>query len=281
MEKVDSSGTTRYVYDGSTIIADTNSSGTIQNYYLPGVGFTTAAGVQRYYRENALGSNLATTNSAGTVDSRTEYDGYGVEYNVLAGTKSAFKFAGKHGYVTDDQSGLDMLGVRYYAPTLGRFLTQDPKGHDAGLNLYEYCVDNPLGATDPSGLDPGYWEQVLGVFKGYGHAIVGLHRLGRSRKPWGIGRATIGPLTMESKWPRGRGQTSGVASPGREERKDLEIRSATFLLSRAQQDRVSPKAAHSARSHGLLIGMSPRCWKAVIFVRGLGFRKVEAIGLIT
>lgn len=153
VEKVDSSGTTRYVYDGSTIIADTNSSGTIQNYYLPGVGFTTAAGVQKYYRENALGSNLATTTSTGTVDSRTEYDGYGVEYNVLAGTKSAFKFAGRHGYVTDDQSGLDMLGARYYAPKLGRFLTQDPSGHSVGLNLYAYCNNNPLTGVDPTGLD--------------------------------------------------------------------------------------------------------------------------------
>jgi uncharacterized protein RhaS with RHS repeats len=37
-------------------------------------------------------------------------------------------------------------------PELGRFLTQDPLGHEAGLNLYEYASNNPLTHLDPEGL---------------------------------------------------------------------------------------------------------------------------------
>lgn len=150
VEKIDASGTTRFVYDGSTVVAETDGSGNITSYYLPGVGWVTA-GAQRYFRENALGSNVATTNASGTVDSRTEYDAYGVEFNVSSGTKSSFRFAGGHGYYTDVNSGMDLLGARYYLPKLGRFLTQDPLGHDAGLNLYQYCEGNPLAKTDPDG----------------------------------------------------------------------------------------------------------------------------------
>ena len=42
---------------------------------------------------------------------------------------------------------------RYYDPTVGRFLTQDPEEFEAGdPNLYRYVGNSPLNATDPSGL---------------------------------------------------------------------------------------------------------------------------------
>ncbi|OJU61601.1 MAG: hypothetical protein BGO01_05905 [Armatimonadetes bacterium 55-13] len=131
-----------------------------------------AGTTQRYYRENGLGSNVTTMTSSGSVDSRTEYDAYGVEYNVSSGTKSEFRFAGKHGYYTDDRSGLQLLGARYYMPALGRFLTQDPIGHEAGSNLYQYYANNPLVKTDATGLDwILYRGQSLTYYRGkYGGA---------------------------------------------------------------------------------------------------------------
>ena len=42
-----------------------------------------------------------------------------------------------------------------YDPTLGRFISRDPIDYRSGVNLYEYCGDDPLTYTDPTGLSKG------------------------------------------------------------------------------------------------------------------------------
>jgi len=147
--------TTRYVYDGNTIIGevDPNASSIVKTFHLPGVGFTSSAGAQSYYNESALGSTLAVRDVNGNFSSRSEYDAYGITGTILQGTRSSFQFAGKHGYVTDEDTGMQLLGHRFYLPRLGRFLTQDPIGQAGGLNLYGYCENNPLTRVDPDGTD--------------------------------------------------------------------------------------------------------------------------------
>ncbi|MDZ4217648.1 MAG: RHS repeat-associated core domain-containing protein, partial [Methylobacter sp.] len=41
---------------------------------------------------------------------------------------------------------------RYYDANLGRFISEDPIGHNGGLNLYAYVGGNPVMGVDPSGL---------------------------------------------------------------------------------------------------------------------------------
>ena len=142
---------TRFVFDGRSIIADVTSlANTFQTYYLSGVGYV-RGGVQTYAQENALGSTVLELNTTGGLVSRREYDAYGQESNILVGTNTPFRFAGKHGYQTDLESGFDLLDARFYLPGVGRFLTQDPVGQKGGLNLYGYCEDNPLTKIDPDG----------------------------------------------------------------------------------------------------------------------------------
>ena len=65
------------------------------------------------------------------------------------------KFTGQE---RDSESGLDFFQARYFSGALGRLLSPDP--HNAGADLmnpqswnaYAYVVNNPLNATDPSGL---------------------------------------------------------------------------------------------------------------------------------
>ena len=45
------------------------------------------------------------------------------------------------------------LNARYYDPSIGRFITEDPIR--AGINWYTYCGNNPLSFIDPAGLDVG------------------------------------------------------------------------------------------------------------------------------
>jgi RHS repeat-associated protein len=53
----------------------------------------------------------------------------------------------------DTETGFQFNRARYYDPRIGRWISQDPLGFDAGdSNLYRYVHDRSTFATDPSGL---------------------------------------------------------------------------------------------------------------------------------
>jgi RHS repeat-associated protein len=84
-----------------------------------------------------------------------------------------FQFAGGWQYQSDADSGLMLLGHRYYDSETGRFISPDPIGD--GDNWYAYCDNNPLSWVDPSGLvkNRGRMLDMLG-------AILGLAGMGFS-----------------------------------------------------------------------------------------------------
>ncbi|MBS1709720.1 MAG: RHS repeat-associated core domain-containing protein [Armatimonadetes bacterium] len=93
-----------------------------------------------------------------------QYDAWG---NVLAspGTwKSPFGNAGQFGYQEDPDTGLKLLGHRYYDSSTGRFLTRDIAKR--GKNWYSYCRQSPLTLIDNLGLDPV--ERVIKGFTKHG-----------------------------------------------------------------------------------------------------------------
>jgi RHS repeat-associated protein len=51
----------------------------------------------------------------------------------------------------DLETGLYYYRARYYNPQIGRFLQTDPIGYSDGINWYNYCSNNPVNGTDPSG----------------------------------------------------------------------------------------------------------------------------------
>jgi RHS repeat-associated protein len=50
-----------------------------------------------------------------------------------------------------DPSGFYCLGARYYDPVAGHFLSPDPLGHAASMDLYSFCNGDPLNRFDPTG----------------------------------------------------------------------------------------------------------------------------------
>ncbi len=77
------------------------------------------------------------------------YDAFGLPSLRQGQMPGPLVFAGASGYQTDTDTGLMLLGNRYYDRSIGRFLSLD-KVHD-GNNWYAYCGNDPLTRTDPTG----------------------------------------------------------------------------------------------------------------------------------
>lgn len=78
----------------------------------------------------------------------TIYNAYGeVEESSLV--RNPWRFAEKR---VDQKSGLILFGLRFYDPSTGRWISQDPGGFIDGPNLYAYLHNNPLNHLDRFGL---------------------------------------------------------------------------------------------------------------------------------
>ena len=53
---------------------------------------------------------------------------------------------------SDTETGLYYYRARYYDPTAGRFLSEDPAGFTAGMDFYTYVSNNSTNLVDPKGL---------------------------------------------------------------------------------------------------------------------------------
>lgn len=102
-----------------------------------------------YYVTDAQGSVISLLDSAGKKVGGYSYDPYGVSRTVTPGAAetNVLRYIGG---IYDASTGLYKLGARYYDASLGRFTQQDPSGQEN--NPYTYAMNNPINASDPSGL---------------------------------------------------------------------------------------------------------------------------------
>jgi RHS repeat-associated protein len=159
-KKYDGATVLKYIYDGDHCIAEYDASNNLTRKYIFGpavdepICMIEAAGSYAgtyYYHFDALGSAVALTNSSGNTVEVYEYDVYGRVGASDPNHPNRFMFTGRE---FDKETGLYYYRARYYNPQIGRFLQTDPVGYDAGMNVYRYCSNNPLGLRDPFGRDP-------------------------------------------------------------------------------------------------------------------------------
>ncbi len=149
--------THNYVYDGDNIIAEYDASGALlkKNLFGPGTDEILSTIDYRlsttyYYHKDALGSIVQITDSSGQKTESYEYDAFGNLLTPASSIGNRYYFTGRE---LDSETGLYYYRNRYYDPSLGRFITQDPIGIADDINLYAYCFNDPVNFTDPMGLE--------------------------------------------------------------------------------------------------------------------------------
>lgn len=111
-----------------------------------------------YYHFDFRGSVIAITNQNGDIVKYYQYEPFGKVYNEggILSWNNPFQYLGKHG-VQKDADDLYYMKARYYQPSTGRFISEDPVWNN---NLFVYCNDDPINNIDPSGRSLiSWWKQ--------------------------------------------------------------------------------------------------------------------------
>jgi RHS repeat-associated protein len=154
--------TTEYVFNGDTLVS------TVDQELASGVA--TGSAKTLYIHPDHLGNTNVVTDASGTVAETLDFYPYGAtRISDGTGANEKRRFIGQF----SDDSGLSYLQARYYDPSRGQFLSEDPIFQQLGtpeaeklgkqplrqilsdpqaLNSYSYAEDNPISVKDPSGL---------------------------------------------------------------------------------------------------------------------------------
>ena len=191
-QTISSLSSTYYIYhdyylEGNKIIREKvtntqNSSSYILDFYYGANGIIGFKKGNNYYRyeKNIFGDIIAIYNVM-TLEAKYVYDAFGnvkvfdINNNEITyssnpthiGIINPFRY---RGYYFDSETNLYYCNARYYVPEWRRWLSIDdvsyidPNSID-GLNLYAYCLNNPVMHMDPEGEFPffTYFGYILGL----------------------------------------------------------------------------------------------------------------------
>ena len=157
---------TRYIYDNGNILSSvSDGSYTSYNRGTELISVSQYGKEKLYYQTDSHGDVTALHTPDGTEAHSYQYTAYGDEVRAahpsfgenvtsqlwqteVTADQNPFRYCGEY---TDPETGLIYLRNRYYDPTVGRFISEDPAKD--GMNWYVYCGNNPVNFTDPLGLE--------------------------------------------------------------------------------------------------------------------------------
>lgn len=126
-------------------------------------------GQSYFFHQDGLGSIIAITDTSGQKVQSYDYDSFG-NPTQTTNFRNSYLFTARE---YDEETGLYYYRARYYDPKVGRFISKDPIGFNGGdVNLYRYVSNNPVNATDPSGLYAAVmWRGIVWVLPRIGVVI--------------------------------------------------------------------------------------------------------------
>ena len=151
-EKTVNSITTQFQYDRGNLVRELTEGREVRYLHSLRLDETLCRldpQEESYYLADLLSSTVALTDASGALGTTYTYEPFG--QTAMAGLQTAnpFQYTGRE----RERSGLYYYRARYFDPTLGRFLAEDPiKIMGTDLNFYAYVKNRPLNFTDPTGL---------------------------------------------------------------------------------------------------------------------------------
>jgi RHS repeat-associated protein len=144
-----------YGHDGDDLTVVSDAAGQVAQRYLFGGAIDEVLA-----EENASSVNWALADRLGSVDlivdtqgavvDRVTFDSFGNKaYDLAKAYDFRFGFTGRE---LDPETNQYYYRARYYDQGVGRFISTDPIGLEAGdTNLYRYVFNSPTQYTDPTG----------------------------------------------------------------------------------------------------------------------------------
>ncbi len=180
----------KFFLNGNKIISQTDGTDTLFFYYgTDGITGFNHNGTDYFYKKNIQGDIIGIYDSTNTLICKYIYDAWGNhvcrilsnngEYVDIADTSNyninsnyitianlnPFRY---RSYYYDTETGLYYLNSRYYDSQTGRFINADDISiidisqiTINGLNLYSYCLNNPVNQIDENGYIVGWLLAII------------------------------------------------------------------------------------------------------------------------
>jgi RHS repeat-associated protein len=152
---------TKFIYQGLNAVdmSYKKAGGYFRSNYLFGPGIDEPlARVDStevtYYSVDGLGSVILLTDGSGTVKNKYSYGSWGERQTAIESLVQPFLYTSRESLLLDAPvfENLYYYRARSMMPGIGRFISEDPLGLAAGMNLYRYADGNPVNYSDPFGL---------------------------------------------------------------------------------------------------------------------------------
>lgn len=158
VQRQDSAGFSKQVWDGQKIVEETDQNNVGQIIYTQSAGVygnvvsQRRSGVASYLLFDPLGSTTRLTDGMQNVTDTYLYTAFGAILASSGSTFNLFRWVGAQGYSYDADLSVNFVRRRYLQSSTARWCSADPVFTVKTVNRFLYTGNQPISRTDPSGL---------------------------------------------------------------------------------------------------------------------------------